>query len=108
MGRVDAPTRESDLGYLRQVGWDLISMPSGRVWIEGVASWYDRDDADLLDPKLESDVDCLTCSVCDRLIGWWVDVDDDTGRTIGGFVPYGLSRDRRRRWCEDCVPGGRP
>lgn len=66
----------------------------GRTWIEGPG----------IDELAEKAVDELQCRRCGAQIGWWVDADD-TGRTIGGFIPFGRSADLLRRWCEDCFPG---
>lgn len=68
--------------------------PDGEVFVENAV---DDTKADV--------VDDLVCHRCQTAIGWWADVDDDTGRNIGGFIAYGVSADRRRRWCEDCFPG---
>lgn len=79
-----------------------------RVWIEDPPKLHVDPSGVMFgdpspDPRVD-EVDEHRCHRCSEPIGWWVDADDD-GRTIGGFVAYGVSADRRRRWCEDCYPG---
>lgn len=88
------------------------STGSGRIWIEDGPTYYITPDGEvetvgLVDGSTYDKVDELRCVRCGTPLGWWVDADDD-GRTIGGWIAYGVSGDRRRRWCEDCYPGGRP
>lgn len=86
-------------------GWEVNR--GSRAWIDAPPRTYSSPDGqtfteDCPDPLVD-EVDRHTCRLCGTPVGWWVDADDD-GRTIGGFRGYGISADRRRRWCEDCFP----
>ena len=56
-----------------------------RVWVGEPTRWPDEP----IDTR-EHDVDDLRCHRCSSFIGWWADVDDDTGRNVGGFIAYGV------------------